>query len=203
MQTTYTLHPWHGVNTGLQAPNIVNVFVEIIPTDVVKYEVDKTSGILKVDRPQRYSNVVPCLYGFIPQTYCGEQIKEIAVSGGNADIKFGDKDPLDICVLTSVTIDRGGILVEALPIGGLQLFDNFEADDKIIAILKDDPIYSQWQDIQDIPTSLLQKIKHYFLTYKNMPDQTKIIQLGNTYNKAQAYKVIQASQADYKSTFTI
>src|SRR5678816_1003266 len=129
MDNTYLFHPCHGVETGANAPEIVTAYIEITPSDTVKYEIDKISGILKVDRPQLFSNVVPALYGFIPQTYCKE---EIAALSGRTGIE-GDGDPLDILVLTEHRIVRGDILVQAVPIGGLKMIDNNQADDKIIA----------------------------------------------------------------------
>ena len=92
----YKAHPWHGVSIGNLYPEIVTAFVEIVPTDTVKYEVDKDSGYLSIDRPQKYSNVIPALYGFLPQTYSGQQVAEICNKAlGRTDI-VGDGDPIDI-----------------------------------------------------------------------------------------------------------
>lgn len=71
MGLRYKSHPWHGLEVGDDAPEVVTAFIEMVPTDTVKYELDKVSGYIKIDRPQKYSNVVPALYGFIPQSYCG------------------------------------------------------------------------------------------------------------------------------------
>src|SRR5687768_18609779 len=111
METSkYKSHPWHGVAIGDGAPDIVTAFIEITPSDTVKYEMDKESGILKVDRPQLYSNVVPALYGFIPQTYCMEEVAALcAEQTGMLHIE-GDGDPLDILVLTEHRIVHGDIL---------------------------------------------------------------------------------------------
>ena len=131
-------HPWHGVSPGSSLPKEVVAFIEISSTDTVKYEIDKPSGYLRIDRPQKYSNVVPALYGFIPRTYCGTQIAALCMEAtGIGNIK-GDGDPLDILVLTEKVIPRGDILVDAIPIGGLRLLDKDEADDKIIAVLKEE-----------------------------------------------------------------
>src|SRR5215213_5994164 len=107
----FKLHPWHGVDIGDQAPEIVTAFIEITPSDTVKYEIDKHSGILKVDRPQLYSNVVPALYGFIPQTYCKENIAALCEKQTGRKVTDGDGDPLDILVLTEHRIVHGDILV--------------------------------------------------------------------------------------------
>ena len=97
MKQNYTVHPWHGISAGVNAPDAVTAFIEIVPTDTVKYEIDKASGFLKVDRPQKYSNVLPCLYGFIPQTYCGQKIGDYCSSKTGRTGIYGDGDPLDIC----------------------------------------------------------------------------------------------------------
>src|SRR6187402_708409 len=103
----FQAHPWHGVSPGDRAPDVVLSFIEIVPTDTVKYEVDKPSGHLKVDRPQRFSSMCPTLYGFVPQTYCGPKIAAICESiTGRTGIK-GDGDPLDICVLSDRPITHG------------------------------------------------------------------------------------------------
>ena len=96
----YKSHPWHGIDIGEKAPEVVTSFIEVIPSDTVKYEVDKTSGYLKIDRPQKFSNIVPALYGFIPQTLCKEQVAAYCAEKTNRNDIIGDDDPLDICVLT-------------------------------------------------------------------------------------------------------
>ena len=114
----YQSHPWHGINIGKDAPNTVMSFIEMTPSDSVKYEIDKESGFIKVDRPQKFSNIVPALYGFIPQTFCAEEVANYCMEKtGKKDTK-GDGDPLDICVLTERNITHGNIIVPAIPIGG-------------------------------------------------------------------------------------
>src|SRR4051812_20137807 len=98
MINKFKAHPWHGIEIGDEAPNIVTAYIEILPTDTVKYEIDKVSGHLKIDRPQKFSNVVPSLYGFIPQTYCDVKIAEFAAWKSGKAVHKGDGDPLDICV---------------------------------------------------------------------------------------------------------
>ena len=136
MVNKHKAHPWHGIAIGDNAPEIVTAFIEIVPTDTVKYEIDKESGYLKIDRPQKFSNVVPALYGFVPQTYCDIKIAEFASQKSGKKVDKGDGDPLDICVLSEHTITHGDIILQAIPIGGLRLIDKGEADDKIIAVMK-------------------------------------------------------------------
>lgn len=197
MTNIYKLHPWHGVDIGNEAPELVTAFIEIIPSDTVKYEIDKHSGYLKVDRPQKFSNIVPALYGFIPQTYCAEDLAKLNMaSTGRTDIK-GDGDPLDILVLTEREITHGDVLVRAYPIGGFRLVDNNEADDKIIAVLMNDDVYGQWKDIKDVPVTIINRLKHYFLTYKQMPDKTPNCIIDEVYGRETAFEVIKASISDY------
>lgn len=198
----FKAHPWHGISPGEQAPEVVTTFIEIVPGDTVKYEIDKTSGWLKVDRPQKFSNIVPALYGFIPQTYCGDSIATFAAQQSGKVVTKGDGDPLDICVLSERAIAGGGVLLRSRPIGGFRLIDKEEADDKIIAVLENDDVY-HYNDISECPEALIERLRHYFLTYKNMPGDTKrVCEITNVYNREEAYEVIRRSQLDYKNTFT-
>jgi len=198
----YKSHPWHGISAGKDAPEVVTAFIEITPTDNVKYEIDKESGYRIVDRPQKFSNIVPALYGFIPQTYCGERIAALCmVKTGKRDIT-GDLDPLDILVLTERNITQGDLLVPAIPIGGFRMIDGGEADDKIIAVLKGDEIYSKWQDLKDCPDNIVDRLKHYFLTYKEMPGQgNRKTEIAAVYGKEEAHQVIKKSQEDYMNSY--
>lgn len=195
-------HPWHGISPGDKLPEVVTVFVEIVPTDTVKFEIDKTSGYLMVDRPQRYTSSCPVLYGFIPQTYCGEGIGKLCASKLKRKNMKGDGDPLDICVISERPILHGGILVKARPVGVFRLVDRGEADDKIVAVLEDDSVYNEVRDIKDLPPILLDRIKHYFLTYKQMPDEgPRKVEIFGPFGKSEAVKIIKTSIADYKISF--
>jgi inorganic pyrophosphatase len=198
----YKSHPWHGVYIGDNAPETVTCFIEVVPTDTVKYEIDKKTGYLKVDRPQKFSNIFPALYGFVPQTYCGEKVAEYCNIHTYRNDIVGDGDPLDICVLTEKHITHGDILVHAVPIGGFRMIDGGEADDKIIAIMRGDEVYNRWEDIKDCPETLITRLKHYFLTYKDMPGQSSSkCQITHTYSKDEALEVIRRAQKDYISKF--
>lgn len=192
-------HPWHGVSIGDNAPNTITVYLEIVPSDTVKYELDKASGLLKIDRPQKFSNVCPMPYGFVPQTYCGSHIAQYCMQQTGKTNIIGDGDPLDICILTEKTIPHGNILMQAVPIGGLRMIDNNEADDKIIAIMKNDAVYGEYNDITDCPPQLIERLKHYFLTYKLKPGEaTSQVEITHIYNKEEAYEVIKNSRLDYE-----
>src|SRR5215831_19988275 len=151
-------HPWHGVPIGKQAPAVVTAYMELVPSDTVKYELDKRTGLLKVDRPQKFSNVCPTLYGFIPRTLCAERVgRYCAEKTGRTGI-VGDGDPLDICILTEKTIPRGDILLQAIPIGGLRMIDKNQADDKIIAVMREDAVYGNWRNISDCSVTLVERL---------------------------------------------
>ena len=198
----YRAHPWHGIHIGKNAPHLINSYIEILPTDTVKYELDKVTGLLRIDRPQRFSNVCPELYGFIPQTYCGEQVADFCrMKTGRSDI-IGDGDPLDVCVLTEKHIAHVNIYMRCHPIGGLRMLDGDEADDKIIAILQGDPSYGYWQDISQCPSMLVERLRHYFLTYKQAPDAMhKACEITHVYGAEEAREVIRRSHADYLEKF--
>lgn len=198
----YKPHPWHGISIGAEAPAIVTCFIEIVPTDTVKYEIDKPTGYLKVDRPQKFSNVCPALYGMLPQTYCGPQIAALAARRSARDVRAGDGDPLDVCVLSEKSFSHGDILLKAVPIGGLLLLDRGEADDKIIAVLEGDAAYGDWREVSQCPPAMLQRLQHYFLTYKQTPGSAKQpCEITHVYGREEAHEVIHASQLDYAAKF--
>ena len=190
-------HPWHGISIGENAPNIVTAFIEIVPSDTVKYEVDKRTGFLKVDRPQKFSNIIPALYGFIPRTFCGARVAELMPKA-----RRGDSDPLDICVLSERPITKSEVIVTVRVIGGLPMLDGGEADDKIIGVLAQDMIWSHVEDLDELPQALVQRLRHYFTTYKMMPgDTTQQVSIDHIYDRAHAEKVIIAAMADYDDEY--
>lgn len=198
-------HPWHGIEIGEQMPDIVKVFIEIVPGDTMKYELDKESGYLKVDRPQRFSNICPFPYGFIPQTLCDKRVAKYCMDKtGRSDIK-GDNDPLDICVITERNIPHGDLILDAVPVGGFRLIDGEEADDKIISVMKGDGSFGEMRDITDIPQHIVDRLSHYFLTYKEQPFSKKKreIEITHIYGREEAYEVINRSVEDYDSRFNI
>lgn len=201
MTLAYKAHPWHGISPGDKTPEIVTAFIEMVPTDTVKYEIDKATGYLKIDRPQKFSNIVPILYGFIPRTYCAERVAEFAAAKSGKPVVRGDGDPLDICVLSERTVTHGNIILPAIPIGGFRMLDKGEADDKIIAVMKGDEFYRQWSDVSDCPTSYIDRLKHYFLTYKNLPSEESTTEITNVYGRDEAYEVIVRSMQDYENHY--
>ncbi len=192
----YRPHPWHGLDIGPNPPELLHAFIEITPFDLIKYEVDKHSGYLKVDRPQRGSSQPPALYGFIPRTYCGMRTKRLSPKSIR-----GDGDPLDICVLSERPIERAEILVRARVVGGLQMVDAREADDKIIAVLDNDYIYGQAREVSDLPSVLVERLQHYFLTYKLVPNQRATARIKRVYGRSHAVKVVEAAIQDYKDMY--
>src|SRR3954453_11872290 len=152
LSVLYKPHPWHGISPGDHAPDVIQCFVEVVPTDTVKYEIDKITGYLRVDRPHKYSSVCPALYGFIPQTYCGDSVAALSSESTGLSL-VGDGDPVDVCVLTDRRIEHGNLIVECIPIGGFRMLDGGEVDDKIIAVLKNDTTYGSLVDIAEIPES--------------------------------------------------
>jgi inorganic pyrophosphatase len=198
----FQAHPWHGVAIGAEAPRVVTAFIEIVPTDTVKYEIDKPSGHLKVDRPQQFSNVCPTLYGLIPQTFCGARVAAFAMEHGGQATLEGDGDPMDICVLSERQLSHGAVLLQAVPEGGLRLIDRGQADDKIVAVLKGDAAYGHCTEIGDLPEPLIDRLKHYFLTYKRPPEAERgAVEITRVYGAAEAREVIERSREDYRERF--
>jgi inorganic pyrophosphatase len=199
MGLRYKSHPWHGINIGENAPESLMAFIEMVPTDTVKYEVDKESGYLRIDRPQKYSNVVPTLYGFIPQTYCADLVADFANKKTKRKDIVGDKDPLDICVLTEKEIVHGDIIVQSKPIGGFRMIDGNEADDKIIAVLEGDAVFDIYNDVSELPQIIVDRLKHYFLTYKDLPGNPSNVEITTTYGRDEAMEVIKRAMQDYRN----
>ena len=189
-------HPWHGLDIGPEPPGLVYAFIEITPFDLVKYEVDKQSGYLWVDRPQRGSSHPPALYGFIPRTWCGPRVQALSPKSTK-----GDGDPLDICVLSERPIARSEILVRARVVGGLQMVDHGEADDKIIAVLDNDYVYGSARDLADLPAVLIERLRHYFETYKLVPEHPSVAFIDRTYGAEHAFQVVQAAVEDYRESY--
>lgn len=203
LRLLFRAHPWHGVPTGTRAPEVVTAFVEIVPTDTVKYEIDKPSGHLKVDRPQRFSNVCPTLYGFIPRTFCGDRVAALSRGKTGRPTVEGDGDPMDICVLSEKTFSHGDVLLQAIPVGGLRLIDHDQADDKILAVLEGDAAFGHLRDVAELPAPLVERLKHYFLTYKRPPGETDEgeVQITHVYGRAEACEAIERSREDYRERF--
>jgi inorganic pyrophosphatase len=192
----YRPHPWHGLPSGPRVPELLNAYIEITPFDAVKWEIDKETGYLRVDRPQASNSLPPTLYGFVPRTYCGERVAKLAGT------ERGDGDPLDICVMSERPINRADILLHVRPIGGLLMVDGGEADDKIIAVLDQDPAWGAARDIGDVPRALVERLRHYFLTYKWKPDASSPpVVIETIYGVEQAVAVLNASIEDYNDRF--
>jgi len=190
-------HPWHGLDVGEDPPDIVNAFIEITPFDMIKYEVDKKTGYMRVDRPQRSSSMPPSLYGFIPRTFCGNRVGALS-----NETDKGDGDPLDLCVLSERPIDRTEVILSTRVIGGIHMIDRGEADDKIITVLDNDKYYSNVANVYDLPDVLIERIRHYFATYKLIPGQkSNDVYVERVFEVGHAKKVIDASIKDYEEMF--
>jgi inorganic pyrophosphatase len=173
-------HPWHDVSIGDNIPELVNGIIEIPKGTRAKYELDKDSGLLKLDRVLYSSVYYPANYGFIPQTYCD------------------DKDPLDILVLSQIDIVPLCI-VEAKIIGVMRMLDNNEADDKLIAVASGDPSVNHYNDISELPPHFISEMKNFFEDYKKLEKKTVVVEefLG----KELAQRILIESIALYDKTF--
>src|SRR5262249_33467609 len=154
------------------------------------------------DRPQQFSNVCPTLYGLIPQTYCGERVAALAgAATGRSDLR-GDGDPLDVCVFSEKAFSHGDVLLRARPIGGLRAVARDEADDKLLAGLEGDVAFGHLTDVAELPPAQLERLKHYFLTYKQPPEEAaageRHVEVADVYGRDEAREVIERSREDYR-----
>lgn len=176
----HVLHPWHGVEPGDLAPRTVNAVIEIPQGSRAKYEIDKASGLLKLDRVIYSSFYYPVNYGFIPQTY------------------GGDKDPLDILVITSLSVQPLTIM-DAKIIGVMQMVDSGDADDKIIAVAATDPSVNHYNNIEELPKHFFDELRHFFEEYKKLENKMVIVEEFG--DKTTALKIVSEAIDFYKETF--
>ena len=189
-------HPWHGLPVGPEPPRIVHAYIEITPFDLVKYEIDKVTGYLRVDRPQRTSSQPPTLYGFIPCTYCGRRVHALSPKA-----ERGDRDPLDVCVISERPLSRTEVILNARVVGGLQAIDGGEADDKIIAVLQNDEFWTGVEDVSEVPDILVERLRHYYSTYKMLPGGTSQMAIERIYDREYALQVVAAAIEDYNEAY--
>ena len=173
-------NPWHQISPGSDVPNSVNAIIEISNGSKGKYELDKDTGLLLLDRVLSSSVVYPANYGFIPQTYCD------------------DKDPLDILVICSVDI-LPMTLVEAKIIGVMHMVDGGEQDDKLIAVAKNDPTYNYINDVEQLAPHVMKEIVQFFESYKALEKKEVLVQ--GVANREKAQQVLLESIALYNDTF--
>ena len=174
-------NPWHDVDTGKQTPNIVNAIVEVPKASTLKYELDKETGLMKLDRVLYSAVHYPGDYGFIPRTY------------------WEDGDPLDVIILSNFPVYPGTI-VSVRPIGVIHLVDTKENDDKIIAVHATDPRFERYNDINDIPEHTIRELKHFFETYKAL--QKKKVSVLSIKNASTAKNAILRGIEKYKKEFS-
>lgn len=175
------LNPWHDINSGKNAPEYVNGIIEIPKGSRAKYELDKDSGMLKLDRVLYSAMYYPSNYGFIPQTYCE------------------DKDPLDILVLSQIDIVPM-CMVTAKVIGVMRMLDNGEADDKIIAVAANDMSVNHINDIDELPPHTIKELQNFFEDYKKLENKTVVVE--EFQNKELALEIVQQSMKDYQEKFS-
>ena len=179
------------LDVGRAPRRIVHAYIEITPFDLVMCQVDKASGYLRVDRPQRTSSQPPALYGFVPRTYCGTRVSALC-----GDCVRGDSDPLDICVVSERPITKSEVILNATMVGGIQMIDGGEADDKIVAVLENDSFWGNVTDISQLPGILVERLRHYFSTYKLGPRKRSQFSIKRVHDHEYAYRLVEAAMDD-------
>src|SRR5664279_5244365 len=169
-------HPWHSVDTGKNAPTSVNSIIEIPKGSNGKYELDKSSGLLRLDRVLFSSVHYPANYGFIPQTYCD------------------DHDPLDILVICSIDV-YPMCIVDAKVIGAMEMVDGDERDDKIIAVAGNDMSVNYINELSEFPPHTLVELKRFFEDYKKLEHKNVIVE--QFLSKEKAYEIVLESMKLY------
>ncbi|HWZ22468.1 MAG TPA: inorganic diphosphatase [Cytophagaceae bacterium] len=173
-------NPWHNVSYGKDVPKFVNGIIEIPKGTRAKYELDKDSGLLLLDRVLYSSMYYPANYGFIPQTYCD------------------DKDPLDILIVSQIDVVPLCI-VPAKVIGVMRMLDGGEADDKIIAVAAGDPSVNHINDISELPKHFISEIRNFFEDYKKLENKT--VQVEEFENAQIAQDILKKAIEDYNKMF--
>ncbi len=173
-------NPWHHVSYGKKAPKIVNAIIEIPKGSKGKFELDKESGLIKLDRVLFSSVQYPANYGFIPQTFCD------------------DNDPLDILVLSSIDLPPR-CLIEAQVIGVMRMIDQGEADDKIIAVALNDMSVKHITNIDELPPHTTTEMERFFTDYKILENKDVLVEKSQ--DREIAFEIIIDSIELYKSTF--
>ncbi len=189
-------HPWHGLDVGADPPTVLNAYIEITPSDPVKYEIDKNSGYLMVDRPQLGSSLPPMSYGFVPKTYCGKKVADLSEYTDE-----GDEDPLDICVVSERPVSKSEVILTAKVVGVIRTLDEKKADDKILSVLKDDAFWGDIEDISQLPEMMVHRLRHYFYSYKNISPGDKKVSVKGVGNAEEAFEIIKAAMQDYQDRF--
>ncbi len=175
------MNMWHEISAGKNTPSTINVIIECPRGSKNKYEIDKETGLIKLDRAMKTSQDYPFDYGFVPQTL------------------WEDNDPLDVIVLSTYTL-APGILVEARPVAVMRMIDCGEGDDKIIAVPKNDPRWDGVKDLKDLNPHTLKEFKHFFETYKSIEDGKEVV-IKKTEGKAKALEAVKKSLKMYKDKF--
>lgn len=197
-------HPWHGVSPKTEDRQVLRGYIEMVPDDRVKMELNKKTGHLEMDRPQKFAVNCPMLYGFIPQTYCGELVAERCRERTGKKVVSGDLDPLDICVITENRFSHGDIFIKVVPIGGLAMIDNKQADDKVICVLAHDIANGGITDVSELETGVITRLENYFLSYKrNLAEKSRkhTVKIAEVYGAKEARHIIDLSMRDYRALY--
>ncbi|MFP4353270.1 MAG: inorganic diphosphatase [Puniceicoccaceae bacterium] len=189
-------HPWHGIEPVVEEPDTVRGFIEVTQYDRIKFEMDPVTGYLSVDRPQRNSSLPPNPYGFIPRTLCGRRTGGFMKRGTP-----GDGDALDIVILSEHEMTRAEVVLDARIIGAIETLDHDKADPKIIAVLKGDLLWGDFQELKEVPGRQVERLEHYFRQYKVEKGHENPVAVVDHCNREKAIELFSRSRGDYSEAF--
>lgn len=199
---SHVAHPWHGIAADLDGDGMVTVFIELVPGEDLKFELDKPSGWLRIDRPQKFASRPPAWYGLIPRTFCAEKVGARCTERTGLKDIHGDGDPMDVVLLAEQSPAYGGLLARARVVGGLRMVDDGEADDKIVTVLEGDAVYGDITDIGQLPAKVVDRLRQYFLTYKQHPDDGDgKVSIEEVYDRGEALNMVRLSEEDYAAHY--
>lgn len=187
----HQLHPWHGLSPRIRGFEL-RAFIENVPLDEVKYEVDRDSGLLRIDQPLVTSALPPYAYGFVPGTLCGPGVAR------STRRSRGDNAALDVFVLSERSLRTGGVIADVRLVGGIRVRDDALVDDKLITVLAGDAALSGIEDIDSVPIHVIERITHFL----NESSLLGGCQTGEPFDRARALELLTAGVEDYRDAFS-
>ena len=201
MGLRYKSHPWHGVFIGKDAPENVTAFIEVVPTDTVKYEIDKENGTFALTVLKNIRTWFLPYMDLFPRLTVASRLEDSVWKKQEKPESGETATQLIFACLPKKLLHTAIFWLMPAQLAGFRMIDGNEADDKIIAVLTNDVVYSEYKDLSDLPDIVVERLKHYFLTYKDMPGKASHTEITHIYGVSEALEVIKCSISDYHQRF--